>query len=191
MGLWIVQECKRYWRREGVDLAYDELTEMAEKAAPFAAYIDPDRDEFLSPGNMPEKINNFLSETGQKTIDNKGQMVRAILESLAFKHRWVLERLEEITGNSINCLHIVGGGIQNELLCRFLADAVGKKLLAGPMEATAIGNILMQAKAAGQIESLAQARRIVCNSFELKEYQAKERSTWEGEYKKFRAAAGL
>ena len=186
MGLWLVQECKRQWQKEGTDLSYVELAEMAQNAEPFAAHIDPDCGEFLSPGNMPERINNYLVQTGQKTINDKGQMVRAILEGLAFKYRWVVERIEEVTGMELDCLHIVGGGIQNELLCRFTANAIGKKVITGPIEATASGNILMQAKATGQIKSLAQARKIVRNSFELKEYQPQDVLLWREQYEKIK-----
>lgn len=184
MGLWLVQECKRQWQREGIELSYSELSRMAEKAEAFAAYIDPDYNEFFAPGDMPTRINSYLSKRGQKRIDDKGQMIRVILESLAFKYRLVIERIEEVTGKSIDCLHIVGGGIQNELLCRFAADALGRKVIAGPVEATTSGNILMQARATGQIKSLAEIREVVRNSFELKEYQPKEAQLWEEQYKK-------
>jgi rhamnulokinase len=133
---------------------------------------------------MPERINSYLAETGQKRIDDKGHMIRMILESLALKYRVIMERIEDITGQSIDCLHIVGGGIQNELLCQFTANSIGKKVVAGPIEATASGNLLMQAKATGQVKTLAELREIVRNSFELKEYQPQETTLWEEEYKK-------
>ncbi|MHC4620790.1 MAG: rhamnulokinase [Planctomycetota bacterium] len=183
MGLWLVQECRRQWQREGLEFSYPELTEMALKARPFAVSIDPDYGEFLAPGDMPVRINDYLAARGRDRIDDKGQMIRVILESLAFKYRWALEKIEEITGGRIDCLHLVGGGIQNELLCQFAANATGKRVVTGPIEATASGNILMQAKATGQIESLAQARAIVCNSFELKEYQPQDISLWDEKYK--------
>jgi sugar (pentulose or hexulose) kinase len=183
MGLWLVQECRRQWQREGLEFSYPELTEMAAKARPFAAYIEPDCGEFLAPGDMPVRINDYLAARGGDRIDDKGQMIRTILESLAFKYRWAAERIEEITGGEINCLHIVGGGIQNELLCQFAANATGKRVVTGPIEATASGNILMQAKAAGQIESLAEVRAIVRNSFALKEYQPQDTSLWDERYK--------
>ncbi len=186
MGLWLVQECKRQWQREGVELSYPELTEMAQKAKPFAANIDVDYSEFLAPGDMPKRINDYLAKTGQDKIEDKGQMIRAILEALAFKYRWVLERIEDITVKKFDCLHIVGGGIQNELLSQFAANATGKRVIAGPIEATATGNILMQAKATGQIKSLAEARKIVRNSFELKEYQPKDASLWQERYNKIK-----
>jgi len=184
MGLWLVQECRRQWQKDRVELSYAELTEMAKKAEPFAAHIDPDYSEFLSPGDMPKRINSYLAKTGQATIDDKGQMVRVILESLGFKYALGIERIEEITGRAIDCLHIVGGGIQNELLCQFTANATDKKVIAGPIEATASGNILMQAMATGQVESLAQARAIVGNSFELKEYQPEDAVLWDKQYRK-------
>jgi rhamnulokinase len=184
MGLWLVQECRRQWQRQGVEFSYPELTEMAAKARPFAAYIDPDRGEFLAPGDMPARINDYLAAKGRDRIDDKGQMIRMILESLAFKYRWAAERIGEITGNAIECLHIVGGGIQNELLCQFAANATGKRVVTGPIEATASGNVLVQAKAAGQIDSLAEARAIVRNSFELKGYQPQDVSLWDEQYKR-------
>jgi len=187
MGLWLMQECKRQWQREGADLSYADITEMAQKAKPFAAYIDPDYREFLAPGDMPKRINDYLAKTGQKTISDKGQMIRIILESLAFKYRYVMEAIEDITGKKIEVLHIVGGGIQNELLCQFTANALGKKVITGPIEATASGNILMQAKATGQIKTLAKARDIVRNSFELKQYQPQEALLWEKQYKKVKS----
>ncbi len=183
MGLWLVQECKRQWQRDGMELSYPELTEMAEKAQPFACHIEDDSREFLAPGDMPKRINAFLAETGQKKIQDKGQMIRAILEGLAFKYRLVLERLEDVTGQKIDCLHIVGGGMQNELLNQFAANATGKRVVAGPAEATATGNIIMQAKATGQIKNLAEARKIVRNSFELKEYQPQDVSLWQEQYR--------
>jgi sugar (pentulose or hexulose) kinase len=183
-GLWLLQECRRQWRREGVDLSYAELSAMAEQAQPFAGYIDPDYNGFLSPGDMPSRINSFLAETGWKIINDKGQMARVILESLAFKYRTVAEAIEDITQEAIEILHIVGGGIRNELLCQFTANATGRKVIAGPIEATAAGNILMQARATGQIQSLKKLREIVRNSFELKEYQPKDSKLWDEHYEK-------
>ncbi|TKJ38826.1 MAG: rhamnulokinase [Planctomycetes bacterium B3_Pla] len=183
MGLWPIQECKRQWQREGTDLSYAELAALAEKAEPFARRIDVDDGSFLAPGDMPKRINDYLTGTGQQPIDEKGQMIRAILENLALKYRSIMEAIEDVAGQSIDVLHIVGGGIQNELLCQFTANALGKKVVTGPIEATASGNILMQAKAAGQIKSLAEAREIVRNSFELKEYEPQETSAWQEQYR--------
>jgi rhamnulokinase len=184
MGLWLVQECKRRWQREGQDLSYGELTQMAAKAKPFFGYINCDNSEFLAPGDMPARINKCLSDTGQKPTQDKGQMVRLVLESLALKYRRVLNAIEDVTGNTIDVLHIVGGGIQNELLCQFTADATGRKVITGPIEATASGNILMQAKATGQLKSIAEAREVIRNSFELKEYQPQDTARWGKQYNK-------
>jgi len=187
MGLWLVQECKRQWQREGQDLSYGELTTMASRAQPFFGYVDCDNSDFLAPGDMPARINKCLSDTGQKPTQDKGQMVRLVLESLALKYRTVLSAIEDVTGISIETLHIVGGGIQNELLCQFTADATGRKVVAGPVEATASGNILMPAKAAGQLKSIEEARQVVRNSFEMKEYQPQNVGLWGQQYRRFAA----
>jgi sugar (pentulose or hexulose) kinase len=184
MGLWLTQECRRQWQHEGTDLSYAELTAMAEKAEPFARHIDVDYSGFLAPGDMPKRINSYLKKTGQKPINDKGQMTRMILESLALKYRSIMEAVEDVAERKIDVLHIVGGGIQNELLCQFTANALGKKVITGPIEATASGNILMQAIATGQIKTLAEARQIVRNSFELKEYQPQDTLLWQKQYEK-------
>jgi sugar (pentulose or hexulose) kinase len=186
MGLWLMQECKRQWQREGADLSYDELTDMAEKAEPFAAHVEVDNSKFLAPGDMPKRINDYLARTGQATTEDKGQMIRIILESLALRYRAVMEYIEDATGDAVDVVHIVGGGIRNELLCRFTANALGKKVITGPIEATASGNILMQARATGQIKTLDEAREIVRRSFEMKEYQPEDTPAWEEQYKRIK-----
>jgi sugar (pentulose or hexulose) kinase len=183
MGLWLVQECRRQWQREGTDLSYTEITKMAQQAKPFAGFIDLDYHDFLAPGDMPAKINKYLKETHQNTIDDKGQLVRMILENLAFRYRWVIEKLEDIQGKKVDVLHIVGGGIQNELLCQFAANATGKEVVAGPIEATASGNIITQALAVGQIESLNKGRQIIANSYKLKRYSPQQKDLWAEKYK--------
>ena len=184
MGLWLMQECKRQWQRQGEDLTYDELTDLAQEAKPFAARLTVDDPAFLPPGDMPKRINEHLAKTGQQTTDDKGQMMRIVLESLALRYRAVMEYLEDATGNTVDVVHIVGGGIQNELLCQFTANALGKKVITGPIEATASGNILMQAIATGQIRSLSEARDIVRKSFDLKEYQPQDTALWQEQYRK-------
>lgn len=178
MGLWLVQECRRQWQREGDDLDYAQLADLAQKAKPFVAKIDPDYGDFLAPGDMPNKINRYLESTGQKRIDDKGQLVRAILESLARRYRLTLRQLEEMKGGPIDVLHIVGGGIQNELLNQLTADATGCTVITGPVEATACGNILVQAMAAGDIPSLDKARQILANSVELKTCKPQNTDAW-------------
>ena len=186
MGLWLVQECRRHWQSAGQDLSYAEITQMAADAAPFAAYIDPSYADFLSPGQMPQKIADYLKKTGQNAIEDKGTLIRSVLESLALNYAWVLQQLEQLSGHSIDTLHIVGGGIQNELLCQFAANATGKTVVTGPIEATASGNILMQAKAVGQVQHLEQIRAIVRNSFDLKEYLPDNIAPWQQQSKKYK-----
>src|SRR5262249_51409507 len=144
MGPWIVQECRRTWARAGRDLPYEALVPRAEAARPFAALVDPDDTTFLAPGDMPTRLAAFCTETGQKPPQDEGAFVRCALESLALKYRWTIERLERILGTSIRTIHIVGGGTRNALLCQFAADACGRMVLAGPVEATAVGNVLLQ-----------------------------------------------
>jgi len=184
MGLWLMQECRRQWQREGEDLTYDELTDLAKEAEPFAGRLTVDDSAFLAPGDMPKRINEHLAKTAQQTTEDKGQIIRIILESLALRYRTVMEYLEDAAGSKIDVIHIVGGGIQNELLCQFAANALGKKVITGPIEATASGNILTQAIATGQIKSLSDARKIVRKSFELKEYQPQDAAVWEEQYRK-------
>jgi len=185
MGLWLVQQCKKQWAKEGTDLDYGRITEMARQAKPFSALMDPDYAEFLTPGDMPARINAYLEKQGESPITDKGQMVRVILENLALKYRLVLERLEEVTGDKLEVLHIVGGGIKNELLCEFTANATGKRVVTGPVEATGIGNVLMQARAVGQVQNLAEARKVVSNSFDLKEYEPTETQIWDRKFEEF------
>jgi rhamnulokinase len=184
--LWVVQECRRQWQRDGVELSYDQIAEMAAKAKPFAAFINVDEGEFFSPGDMPAKVNAYLKSTGQGVISDKGQMVRVILESLAVKYRKTMEMLEDTVGKKIDVLHIVGGGIKNELLCQFTADVINRKVVTGPVEATALGNIMMQAFATGQIGSIEQGRKLVGQSIELKEYKPENVKAWEEYFKKFK-----
>ena len=189
MGMWPVQECRRQWQKEGDDLSYGQLTAMAEKAAAFAAPLDVNDGRFLAPGDMPRRINEYLAEKGQKKIKDKGQIVRILLECLALKYRETLDGLEEVVAKKIDRLHIVGGGSQNELLNQFAASATGKQVITGPVEAAAIGNILMQARATGQINSTIHGRRLVRESFELKQYHPKETTAWERQYKKIQKVA--
>jgi len=171
MGLWLLQECKKHWQKEGINLSYDQLTELAAKAKSGSATIDVDNSCFLAPGDMPARINDYLTSTGQNPIDDKGLMARTILENLARKYTETINQLEDVTGNRLDRLHVVGGGSQNDLLNQLTADATGKIVTAGPVEATAIGNILMQARAAGQLGDISQARSLVRRSFTPKEYR--------------------
>ena len=178
MGLWFVQQCRNQWAKDGFEFNYADLAAMAVKAKPFAAHINVEDENFLSHGNMPEKINQYLKLTGQNEITDKGQMIRVILENLAVRYEQVLNMLEKLLGRQIEVLHVVGGGSQNQLLNQQTADATGRKVIAGPVEATAIGNILMQAIACGNIESLSEARKNVARSFDIREYIPRQNTGW-------------
>lgn len=179
MGLWLVQECKRTWARQGENLTYDELTRLAAEARPFLAVIDTDDSNFLHPDDMPAHIQAYCQQTGQHVPHTKGEIVRVVLESIALKYRWVLERLEDVTGTRLEPLHIIGGGIKNHLLNQFAADATGCTVITGPDEATAIGNILMQAIALGHLSTLDKARSIVRHSFEQVIFEPGGRDAWD------------
>ncbi|NCO43358.1 MAG: rhamnulokinase [Armatimonadetes bacterium CG_4_10_14_3_um_filter_66_18] len=185
MGLWLVQESRRQWEREGESLSYDDLTQAAEAAEPFRSLLDPDDELFLKPGDMPAQIGKFCVKTDQPVPETKGQLVRAALESLALKYRWVVERLEEVTNNALDTIHIVGGGSQNALLNQLAADCTGRRVLAGPVEATAIGNILVQAVAREHLGSIAEARQIVRDSFDLAAYEPQTGQDWDAAYARF------
>jgi len=182
MGLWLVQECRCTWARQGKELSYAELTHMAAQAEPFQAVIDPDYGEFFKPGDMPARIRAYCQTTGQPVPESKGAVIRCALESIALKYRWVLERLEEMLGRRLEPLHIVGGGTQNELLSQFTANATGRRVITGPIEATATGNILMQMMALGHIASLEEGRHLVRNSFEMLTFEPGSQSEWNEAY---------
>jgi rhamnulokinase len=162
-GLWLVQECRRAWSAEGRDYSYDELTQMAAEARPFVATIDPDA--FLEPGDMPAKIAAHCRQTGQTPPQTHGEYVRCVLESLARRYREVLENLERLSGRRIEVIHIVGGGSKNQLLNQLVADCTDRRVVAGPSEATAIGNILVQAMGAKELSGLSEIREVVRRSF--------------------------
>ncbi len=185
MGLWLVQQCRRSFERDGNVYDYDQLTEMARQAKPLQMFIDPDAEDFLNPLDMPSAIRDFCCQTGQKLPDDEGALVRCCLESLALKYRWTVDRLAEITGRSAQVIHMVGGGTRNELLCQLAADATGLPVIAGPVEATAVGNILMQAMALGEISSMGEARQLVRDSFPVRMYEPQARAPWDDVYGKF------
>jgi len=182
MGLWLVQECKRTWAHQGEDLSYDEITRLASEAKPFAAVISPDDDKFFHPGDMPERIRNYCSSTNQPVPQTKGEIIRVVLEGMVLKYRWVLERLEELTGKRFDPIHIIGGGTKNRLLNQLTADATCRTVVTGPVEATAIGNILMQAIGLKHLGSLAEAREVVRGSFTPEVYEPKQTAGWDDAY---------
>jgi len=184
-GLWLVQGCRKAWGGDGA-LTYEELARAAEEAPRFAALIDPDDPGFLNPPDMPEAVAGFCRRTGQRPPGSKTAVVRSILESLALKYRHVLDQLRLILGRPIHKVHIIGGGAQNVLLCQLTADATGLPVIAGPAEATAVGNILVQAMALGRVSSLAELRSIVRDSFELRTYEPAGAADWDEAYGRFK-----
>ncbi len=166
-GLWIVQECRRYWAEKEQDLDYDVMTHLAASAPPFESLINPVDPRFLEPGDMPAKVQAFCKETGQPVPRKPGPIIRCVLESLALLYRKTLQEIEDITGRKIERLHIVGGGTKNSLLNHFTANALQIPVVIGPTEATAAGNVLIQAMTLGHVPSLEQARKIVRDSFDM------------------------
>jgi rhamnulokinase len=177
-GMWLLQECKRVWDAAGKPVSYSDLIAQAEKSPPFAAFVDPDATAFQTPTNMVDALAAFCRQSGQTAPANPGACTRTILESLALKYRFVKESLARVTGKPIDRIYIVGGGSQNELLNQFAADALNCTVVAGPVEATSIGNIIMQLYALGEIRSLAEGRALVRHSFETKIFEPKNPGAW-------------
>jgi len=171
MGLWILQESRRQWKREGKDYSFGDLAVMAKSAAPYRSIINPDDKLFATPGNMPKRIAEYCKKTGQPIPEKEGEFVRCILDSLSLRYRATVENIAELTGEKPTAVNIVGGGTQDKLLCQLTSDACGLEVVAGPVEATAIGNICVQAIAAGEIANMKEAREVVANSFDVEYYK--------------------
>lgn len=187
MGLWLVQECKRHWDRRGVGKSFAELETLARAEKPFLSFVDPDEERFMAPRNMPGKIADFCKETNQPVPENQGQTVRCIMQSLAFKYRYAIEGLEKVTGKKINSINMVGGGIKDKMLCQFTANATGRKVVTGPVEATGYGNLMMQAYALGEVKNLAEIRKVIRNSEDITTYMPEDTEAWNEAYEKFKA----
>lgn len=186
MGLWLVQESKRSFERSGQQLDYAQITAMADAATPFQSMVDPDHSDFLSPEDMPTAIRERCRATGIVVPETDGEVIRTALESLALKYRVVLEGFEKLTGVRVEVIHIVGGGCQNALLNQLTANACQRPVIAGPVEATAMGNILVQARGAGEIASLADIRDIVRASCEIQRFEPQDQAAWTEANEKFR-----
>jgi len=178
-GLWLLQECRRVWSQQGREYSWDALNALADSAPPLAALIDPDDTAFLAPADMPEAIRDFCRRTGQTPPADDAAVIRCALEGLALKYRQVLGWLEQLTGGRIETIHIVGGGALNRRLCQFAADACGRRVVAGPVEATAIGNVMMQAIADGVVADIGQARDVIRRSFAVEEYHPRDTAAWD------------
>jgi rhamnulokinase len=178
MGMWLIQECKRIWDQEK-EMDWQEIVELSNAAEPFKCLVNPDDPMFLNPGDMPEAIKSFCKKTGQPVPETKGEIARCIYDSLALKYKYTLGQIETVTGKKIEKLHIIGGGANNEMLNRFTANAIGIPVVAGPTEATAIGNIMMQAKALGMVHSVQEIRDVIRNSFDVKTFEPHSDPGWE------------
>ena len=186
MGLWLVQECRHRWANTAEDLSYGALVNLAAQATPLRSLVDPDHHSFLHPEDMPSAIGDFCRTTNQPVPTQRAAIVRCALESLALKYRYTLDQLETLTGQPVEVIHILGGGSQNTLLCQFTADACQRPVLAGPIEATAIGNILVQLLAQGAFASLDEARAVCRTSFPLTAYEPQNPNAWTAAYARFR-----
>jgi rhamnulokinase len=185
MGLWPLQECRREWARGGHNWSYIDLTEMAAGAPPFCAVIDPDSGDFLRPGDMLAKVTEFCRRTGQDIPGEAACTVRVLLEGLALRYRKAISDLDELTGRRTALIHILGGGSRNRLLCQFAADATGRPVLAGPSEATATGNVLLQALGRGSLGSMAEVREVVSRSFSLTLCEPHPSAGWDDAFATF------
>ncbi|MFK7851225.1 MAG: rhamnulokinase family protein [Akkermansiaceae bacterium] len=184
-GLWIVQECKRQWEREGIHHSFSELAKLSENSEPFFAFIDPDAAVFATPGDMPSRIRDFCKQSGQQTPESIGQILRVATDSLALKYRMVYDRIVSLTGRKYNRLHAGGGGIQNQELCQATANALSIEVQAGPVEATSCGNLITQMIATGEVKDFVEGRNLIRHSFEFKTYQPKDTESWNQAFEKF------
>jgi rhamnulokinase len=185
-GLWLLQESRRQWEREGKNYTWERLLDMAEKAKPFKCIIDPDATDFLSHGDMPALIHSYCERTKQTVPKTPGEVVRCCLESLALRYRWVTEALEHLTGRKLTAIRIVGGGSQNKLLNQFTADACNREVVTGPVEATALGNIMMQAVATGHIKNLTAGRQAIAASVQQETYTPHHSAAWDKAFETFK-----
>ena len=186
MGLWLIQESRRQWIKEGNELSFNDMEKMALESKPFQCFVDVDSPEFGKPGNIPQRIKDYCKKTGQYVPQTIGEVVRCIYESLALKYKHSFINLKNITGKDFKGIHIVGGGTKDPLLCSMCSDACNVYVSAGPIEATALGNVAVQFMSSGDIKDIKEARTIIKNSFDVKEYNPKEPEKWEEAYETYK-----
>jgi rhamnulokinase len=191
MGLWMLQCCRQFWSAQGNAYSYEKLMEMSFPEPKFQHLVDPNNECFLHPANMPEAIDTFCERTQQPKPGSPGAYVRAVLESLALKYTLVISEIEKLTGTPITQIRIIGGGSKNSVLNQFTADATGRTVLAGPVEATALGNIAMQMLATGEVSSLAEARALIDRSFPTEVFEPRESDRWQDELERFQQYTGM
>jgi rhamnulokinase len=185
MGLWLAQECRAAWAREGDEYEYDQLVLQAEQAEPFRSFVDPDDPAFLPPGDMPERIRDFCRKTSQPVPETVDQVMRTVYESLVMKYRYVLEQLIRVSGRQVDRLHIIGGGSRNALLSQMTANVIGREVVTGPVEATAMGNAVVQLITRGDLGSLAEARQLLSKSIGTATYEPQDVALWNEHYQRF------
>lgn len=185
IGLWLIQESRRQWKREGKEYSYADLEKLALAAEPFKCFIDPDAPEFVPHGNIPERVREFCRKTGQYVPETVGEIMRCIYESLAMKYRLTFEKLRECTERDYPVIHIIGGGTKDGLLCQMTANSCDRTVKAGPIEATVMGNVAVQLMSNGSVENIGQARKIVAESSELKTFEPKDTDKWAEAYEDF------
>lgn len=185
IGLWLIQESRRQWKREGKEYSYADLEKLALAAEPFKCFIDPDAPEFVPHGNIPERVREFCRKTGQYVPETVGEIMRCIYESLAMKYRLTFEKLRECTERDYPVIHIIGGGTKDGLLCQMTANSCDRTVKAGPIEATVMGNVAVQLMSDGSVKNIGQARKIVADSSELKTFEPKDTDKWAGAYEDF------
>lgn len=185
IGLWLIQESRRQWKREGKEYSYADLEKLALAAEPFKCFIDPDAPEFVPHGNIPERVREFCRKTGQYVPETVGEIMRCIYESLAMKYRLTFEKLRECTERDYPVIHVIGGGTKDGLLCQMTANSCDRTVKAGPIEATVMGNVAVQLMSDGSVKNIGQARKIVADSSELKTFEPKDTDKWAGVYENF------
>lgn len=185
-GLWLIQESRRQYRRQGEEYSYSQLDQLAEQSKPFQCCIDPDAPEFGVPGDIPELVRAYCRSTGQHVPETVGEVMRCIYESLAMKYRLTLEQLTSVTGKTFSVLHMMGGGIKAQLLCRLTADSCGIPVIAGPVEATALGSIIIQLVSAGALKSVDEGRSLIAKTESLKRYLPRDQNQWRKAYAEYK-----
>jgi rhamnulokinase len=177
-GLWLVQQCRASWQRGGQEWSWEQLTALAAEAAPLATLVDPNHPSLVAPSDMPAAIRSLARDAGQPVPETTGAVIRTALESVAAAVRKTLEELDSLLGRRVERIHVVGGGVKNTLLCQLIADATNRPVVAGPVEATAIGNLLVQLVARAGVVDLRTVRSVVRDSFELSHYQPRDAARW-------------
>ncbi|UOQ49961.1 rhamnulokinase [Gracilibacillus caseinilyticus] len=191
MGMWLLQQCRVIWEREGMATDFNKENQLLEAAPAYRSFINPDDPRFFNPLNMVTEIQRYCEETAQPVPTSQGEIIRCILESLALKYGWLLQRLERLSGKELKRIHMGGGAIRNQTLCQLTANATGREIIAGPVEASAIGNAIGQWIALGEVKDLKEARQLVGESFPLQYYQPQEQIQWQEAYQRFVQYTGL